>query len=180
MSSTPTQLTDATLEALSLDEVGCFLAVTPCPHCHTGPLTLDTPNESTVTCQSCKATLTLDYTIEYPLPDDTNPSIPYINPTDEPSQVVDLNQWLGLAYLHAEAAASHRVSSAEHHSRQLWAAACLTEALKFYPKDADHPPEDACWTETSRRALAEHPNSFSREILMGMRTKLPPLPAWPA
>jgi hypothetical protein len=179
MTSTPANLTETPLEAISLDEVRCFLAVTPCPHCHAGPLTLDSPPNASVTCNTCQAALTIDYTVEYPLPDAPDDAIPYINPTDEPSQLVDLNQWLGLAYLHTEAAQNHRIASSEHHMHQLWAAACFTEALKFYPKDNEFPPQDACWVETSRRALADHPNTFSREMLMGMRTKLPPLPAWP-
>ena len=180
MTSTPAKLTETPLDALSLDEVRCFLAVTPCPCCHAGPIALDTSATSPATCQACGGELLLDYTVEYPIPDDTDDAIPHINPTDEPSRLVDLNQWLGLAYLHAEAAGSHRIASSEHHARQLWAAACLTEALKFYPKDAEFPPQGACWVETSQRALADHPNIFSREILMGLRTKLPPLPAWPA
>jgi hypothetical protein len=173
------KLGDAPMEALTLDEVRCFLEVTPCPSCQTGPMIFDAPTGPTFTCQACERTGEIEFSVEYPLPDTIDPAIPHINPTDDPSQLVDLNQWLGLYYLHAEAADEHPTSATEHHNHQLWAAACLAEAIKFYDVDEEFPKPESCWTETSRAALENHPDIFSRSHLVDLRTKLPPLPEWP-
>mgnify|MGYP006971724405 CR=1 FL=1 len=142
-------------------------------------MTLDTDEPHRATCQACQAQVDVHHTVEYPLPDSVDATIPHINPTDEPSRLVDLNQWLGLHYFHAEAAQACKPATAEHHTHQLWAAACIAEALKFYTDDDELPIDGACWTESSLRALAEHQEVFARQRLVDLRTKLPPLPAWP-
>ena len=71
------KLVDSPVEALTLDEVRCFLEVTPCPSCQTGPLVFDGPSGPTFTCQACEGTGEIEFSVEYPLPDTIDPDIPW-------------------------------------------------------------------------------------------------------
>ena len=59
----------------------------------------------------------------------------------------------------------------------LEAAQCLDEALKFYEEDNDLPPNDAFFHAGSRDRFRDHPQHFSRQRLLHLRSKLPT--PWP-
>ena len=170
---------NAPLEARSLVELGYYLMVTPCPTCGEGPLDPSSsprpagPVESAdVQCRRCGA----EHRWPLASPLDAPPAGAageVINPTDEPSRIVDLAQWLSVYYLLVESAAGGDGDSVTR--RQGYRAAlCLAEALKFYG-DHDRPPEEAFFHEASRRACREHPEGFSRQRLLAMQARLPSL-----
>ena len=101
-----------------------------------------------------------------------------INPTPEPSEIIDAAQWLSLHYLLVESAdrAAGKVERRRLTSR---AAQCLEEALKFYTEDDELPPQSAFFAASSRQAFAEHPEKFARQTLRDMRAKLPSVPPPP-
>ncbi len=175
------------LHAMSVNDLRCLLWASPCPQCARGPLEIVTadlassPHRVEAQCDACKHTDSIIFTVEYPLPAEalTPPVQPWINPAGDPSDLIDLNQWLGLFHLFLERASLPDIDHADHHHAQLWAAACLDEALKFYDGE-DLPPESAFRGELSRQAFAQYPQSFDHQALLDWHAKLPPAPAWPA
>ena len=171
------------LQVHSPNEVRYYLLATPCEACGTGPCVLHavvpgrTPHEPALaraTCQACRSGRILPFVSEYAPADADSPCI---SPVDEPSSVVDLDQWLGLYYqLHDLADRQED----PHRARQVTidAALCLAEALKFY-EDDELPPESAFFTEATLSAFREHPQNFPRQLLRDLQAKLPPAPAWP-
>jgi hypothetical protein len=178
--------TQSVLHAITINDLRCLLWSNPCPQCARGPQEISAANLDTIPhhvetlCQACNHRDSVIFTTEYPLPPEalTEPIPPWINPTDEPSELLDLNQWLGLFHLFLERASLPEVDHAGHHHAQLWAAACLDEALKFY-NGGDLPPESAFRRDLSRQAFAQYPQSFDHQALLDWHAKLPPAPAWP-
>ncbi len=101
-----------------------------------------------------------------------------INPTPEPSEIIDAAQWLSLHYLLVESA-EPTAAKAEKRRTTSQAALCLGEALKFYAEDDELPPQSAFFTASSRQAYTEHPEKFARQTLRDMRAKLPNVPPSP-
>ena len=101
-------------------------------------------------------------------------SVPEVNPTNKPSLLIDVGQWLALFYS-ILSAASNEIDRKESQRLGYEATLCLEEALKFYNPDSDLPPENALWMETSRQNLKERPELFVRQKLLQMREKLPSL-----
>jgi len=100
-----------------------------------------------------------------------------VNPTAEPSQILDLGQWLTLFRMLTETA-GHEASMTDARRLSLEAAQCLDEALKFYDDaDNDVPPVEAFFGEDSRDRFKAHPEQFSRRRLLHLRSKLPT--PWP-
>ena len=97
-----------------------------------------------------------------------------INPTDRPSRIVDLSQWLSLFHMLLESAASEPSPPAAR-LKGYRAALCLTEALKFYGDD-ELPPETAFFSQTTLDIFRQHPEKFARQRLRDMQAKLPSLP----
>lgn len=172
---------DEPFEAHSFNEIRYLVMVRPCPGCGKGPLEVDegflpdtalAPMHVPTHCKSCKSVQILQ-TRCLPLPEGADPLI--INPTDQPSRIIDLAQWLSLFYLLIESAAAEASRPAV---RQMGyqAALCLAEALKFYSDD-ELPPESAFFTQSSREAFREHPGNFARQKLRDMQAKLPDLGA---
>ncbi len=173
------------LQVHSANEVRYYLLATPCEVCGAGPCVMHaaTPpaddsdaEHARATCQACQAGRVLPFVSEYQPAD---PDTPCISPTDEPSTVVDLDQWLGLFYQLSDFAARQ---SDPHEARLLTmrSTMCLAEALKFYEDDDDEmPPASAFFNDTSRLAFHEHPQNFTRQLLRDLQAKLPPAPAWP-
>lgn len=96
-----------------------------------------------------------------------------INPTDEPSKILDAAQWMSLYALLVNSAS--RTDDAGH-ARQLKieAGECIGEALKFYDDDDnDLPPSSAFFSEESRARFLEFPGEFSRQRLINLRAHLP-------
>ena len=181
---------DGSLRAHSLAELYLYLMVTPCPNCGRGPLAGD-PAKSLAggpvgrlsvasTCKSCKHAFDLEF--DLPAGAVSEPDAPMhssnaiINPTDEPSAIIDVAGWITLFRSITQAAAD-TADKPEARHLGLEAAQCLEEALKFYDADNDLPPDRALFSEQSRQLLRDHPQRFARSRLVGFRSKLPTLDA---
>lgn len=173
----------APLKAHTLNEVRYYLMVRPCPACHKGPWVSDTqldhlragrPFSLKVRCQHCSHAEELLFVLEHDLWA-KGPQSQIINPTDRPSTLIDLAQWLSLFYMLLESStAQGDAAASRRHSYQ--AALCLAEALKFYA-DNELPPQSAFFSPTGQAAFREHPENFARQRLRAMQEKLPALPA---
>lgn len=181
---------DRSLRAHSVAELYLYLMVTPCPNCGRGPLAGD-PAKSGVggsvgrlsvasTCKSCKHHFDLDF--DLPADAVSQPDAPLhsakaiINPTDEPSAIIDVAGWITLFRTITQAAAD-TPDKVEARHLGLEAAQCLDEALKFYDADNDLPPVAAFFSEPSRQLLRDHPQRFAHSRLVDLRSKLPSLDA---
>lgn len=173
------------LVAHSLAEAYFYLMATPCAACGAGPLkggeaTGQRPGGKApavsihAECARCAAR----HAFVFALPEGTGLADPSgtadVNPTDEPSQLVDVAQWITLAHVIIEAA-GRQIDKGEARRLGIEAAQCLEEALKFYEEDNDLPPGRALFHDSSRHRLKESPHLFSRQRLIEMRRKLPSL-----
>lgn len=186
-------MSDTPLVAHSLAEVHLYLLATPCVSCGRGPLrggeaeSGDDPGgmakrsaamsvSIAATCESCRMVTQW----KFQLPDSAQTvsadQAPVVNSTDEPSRMLDVAQWLTLFGMKTEAAGRESSKTAARRL-SLEAAQCLDEALKFYQEDNDLPPNDAFFHETSRERFRDHPQHFSRQRLLHLRSKLPT--PWP-
>jgi hypothetical protein len=96
-----------------------------------------------------------------------------VNPTDEPSRILDVGQWIVLFRMITERAA-REIDKIQARHLGIEAAQCLEEALKFYDDvDNDLPPQEALFTEASRTRFRKAPEQFSRRRLIDLRAKLP-------
>jgi len=183
------------MRAHSPGEARLYLKVTPCSACGQGPWeTQQAGADSTAPAASPDRLLTLNARCAHcgaerafvfqcspadpGRPADARhhaePAGETINPTERPSEIIDLGQWLSLFHLLAETAEGP--SEKPEARRDAWLAAqCLDEALKFYPSDDELPAESAFTTDASRQAFAEHPEWFARQRLRDMRERLPGL-----
>ena len=106
-------------------------------------------------------------------------TVPPINPTDEPSRIIDVAGWLTLYTVISEAAqaaaSTARTTDERIIARQMLiqAAQCLDEALCFYDADNDLPPEEAFFRTESRQQFRERPELFTRQRLIELRAELP-------
>ncbi len=179
---------DRPLRLHTWNELPYLLSVLPCTACGKGPMSLtedgqEAPEpgrriDARVRCGVCDARRTLAVLCDEPVGEGW-PACEEINPTDEPSRVVDLAQWLALFYTLIEQAAG-RESRAETRSAGFRAALCLDEALKFYEPDSDLPPESAFFHDASVRAYRRAPEKYTRQRLRDMKSKLPALDAMAA
>ena len=140
------------LQAHSVNEARYYLKVTPCPACGKGPWEVDEqPSDGgegaafNGHCRHCGAKQEFRFRCAKGRGDTGDDEV--INPTDEPSTLVDLRQWLSLFYALIEAA-TREPSRPEARRIGYRAALCLAEALKFYGDD-ELPPESAFFTETT-------------------------------
>ena len=194
-------MNDEPLVAHSLAEAYLYLKATPCASCGRGPLEAsDAPPADaqdkeedltvtlTVTCGACQSVATrtfqlpgrvacpsrrrrhggatLDHATE-------SESAVIVNPTDEPSQILDVGQWIVLFRMISEAAGREADKS---RARRLGieAAQCLEEALKFYDElDNDLPPPEAFFHNASRERFRRAPEQFSKRRLIELHSKLP-------
>lgn len=175
-------MTQAPLIAHTVNEVRFYMMVCPCAHCRKGPWVaaeFGQPDEHRrmtlkARCKNCSTEATFEFAVQhstYRLGSQSET----INPTDKPSQLVDLAQWLSLFYMLVEsAAAKDQPEISRRASYQ--AALCLAEALKFYGDD-ELPPPSAFFSDDSRRAFEQHPEKFARQRLRDMQAKLPALPS---
>lgn len=171
------------LVAHSLAEAYFYLMITPCDGCGKGPLKGsdavrsggDSPVlsvEIEATCGACNRQSKLRFHLPHGTGVDEGTGLPNVNPTDEPSGIIDAGQWLTLFRVITVKAAETK-DKADSRRLGLEAAQCLEEALMFYEEDNDLPPGSACFVESSRRRLADHPQEFSRQRLINLRAKLP-------
>lgn len=171
------------LSAHGLAEVFLYLMVTPCLKCGDGPLeggegrrkavagatlTIEVP----IACRKCGHAFALQFRLPEGAGVDKATGLADFNPTEEPSNLIDLAQWLTLFHMIA-AQASEAADKADGRRLGLEAAQCLEEALKFYHDDNDLPPRSAFFADGSRKRLDEHPEEFSRRRILNLRAKLP-------
>jgi len=184
-------MSDSPLVAHSLAEAYLFLMATPCSACGQGPLrgaggTEVEPDKPelhvalAVTCGHCKD----ESSLTFRLPHGTGTGAPdtpaRVNPTSEPSQIIDLGQWLTL-FRTIAGAAEHEHDKTQARHLGLEAAQCLDEALKFYHDEGnDLPEDDAFWHETSHQRFQDHPEQFARSRLLALRARLPSVAAMTA
>lgn len=184
----------------SLAEAHLYLMVTPCPACG-GPLQPDEAGSRhddearrlmlPAICRRCRQPTEFRFdtsdidpdALVLNLPEPGRPldphAIPPINPTDEPSRIIDVAGWLSLYDLMVTTARrrARQIRSIEDRAtvRQLriQARRCLQEALKFYDEDDELPPPEAFFHPASRRRFREHPEQFARDRIINLRAKLP-------
>ena len=160
---------DDPLRAHTPRELAFFLEVVPCARCGRGPLEVGErrgggvphpgePEAIRTRCHSCKAQRT--FHVEWT---DASP--------DQPSEIVDLAQWVGLYFQYADRM-DKAPAPADARDAATRAAACLAEALKFYGDD-EMPPESAFWADPSREAFDSNPAMFARTHLRELRAMLP-------
>jgi len=166
------------LLAHTFNEVRYYLMVTPCAQCLQGPWETDSvetpprpdqPAALRAHCKHCSARRTFDLVCEFPVAQD-GAGAECINPTEAPSHIIDLGQWLSLFYLLVESAATGS-SKVDTRRAGYRAALCLAEALKFYTDEM--PPESAFFWPRTAEAFHEHPENFARQRLRDMQAKLP-------
>ncbi len=87
------------------------------------------------------------------------PSYPQVNPTDEPSRIIDVAQWLML-FETIVRAADQQSDPTESRHLGYEAAQCLEEALKFYARGEEWPPESAFYTRSTLERFRQHPHLF--------------------
>ncbi len=171
---------DARLHAHSLAEAFMYLGVTPCARCHKGPLACDEKISAddgrliTMQGQCAQCANRFEFIFTLPIndaPQDRDDLYPVLNPTEEPSHILDVGQWITLFRVILEAADKEE-KKIEARRLGYEAAQCLDEALKFYT-DNELPPESAAFTPESRDRLRDHPELFARERLLDLRSKLP-------
>ena len=181
-------MSDKALKVHSLGEAYFYLMVTMCRTCAKGPLEasrhepVELPAgpglKMAVRCKSCGHEQEFLFDLSDLSPDDPlspDPSdLPRVNPSNQPSRVIDLAQWLTL-FEAIVRAADQQDAPAESRRLGYEAAQCLEEALKFFPAEAAWPDESAFFSEQSLRRFGEHKHLFARARLVEMRSKLPSL-----
>jgi hypothetical protein len=109
----------------------------------------------------------------------SQPVVPPVNPTNEPSRVIDVAGWLTLFGVLSEKAREVARRATKVRERavvrqlQIQAGQCIDEALAFYLEDNDLPPREAFFSEESWRQFMERPALFVRDRLLDLRSKLP-------
>lgn len=168
------------LRAHTFNEVRYYLMVSPCGSCGKGPWEIgdvggnpggELQGSVPARCRHCDAEREFAFSCEFDLPS-RGVEAEAINPGDEPSEIIDLGQWLSLFYLLIESAASERSEPATRRDGYR-ASLCLEEALKFYEGDDELPPDSAFFSPRSMAARREHAENFAREKLRNMQAKLP-------
>jgi len=172
------------LLAHSLAEAYLYVMASPCPSCGKGPLRGgDTRKISengntcalslSATCGNCGRRNAIVFRLDRDAPLSSDGPYTVVNPSDEPSRILDVAQWITLFRVITEAA-SHERNKMEARRLGLEAAQCLEEAIKFYDDaENDLPPPEAFFSEDSRGRFREHPEHFSRTRLLQLRAKLP-------
>ncbi len=193
-------MSDESLVVHSLAEAYLYLMATPCSSCGRGPLKgadsqpvagaeprvlsrADPPGPQAaarwqieVTCAACQSDTTLVFQLKgsaeaAPGPEAGETAV--VNPTEEPSHIVDVGQWIMLFRMITEAASKETDKIRARHLG-IEAAQCLEEALKFYDEvDNDLPPPEAFLTDASRERFRTVPQQFSKRRLIDLRAKLP-------
>lgn len=151
-------------------ELTFFLDVAPCARCGRGPLCIRAPRPAAkeqarelparvrTHCRSCKAQRTFH--------------VQWIDhAADQPSELIDLAQWVGLYFLYADQAGKAK-TPVEAMAAASRATQCLAEALKFYGPD-EMPPESAFRKEQSLEAFRNNPANFAHTRLRELQAMLP-------
>ena len=90
-------------------------------------------------------------------------------PLDEPSRLFDAGQWLQIADMCAQAAATPGAPDDEILESLTVAIAAIDEVLKFLPPEADAVPLTAFWTQQGRAVVTQDEGRFRRGHLRAVR-----------
>ncbi len=173
--SNSTKTSRAVLAAHTLKEIDYYLMVTPCSFCGKGPQVI-APGEDPALgesqrvktrCRHCNQGNSLEVIFSH----EKQPDSELINPTDKPSEIVDLSQWLSVASLLSDEAFADR-DNGYPGRKGYQAMLCFCEALKFY-EDNELPPLEAFFSEATLEIFHEHPEQFARQRLRDMQARLP-------
>ena len=183
----------------SLTEASLYVMLVPCTACGGAvwPRLTESagPDEESrltlpVTCQNCGQTGKLTFDVARVDPAEAagglqawaerwqTGQMPALNPTAEPSRVIDVAGWLMLYEMLSDAGRTtggppDMADAGLLRRLQIQAGDCLTEALKFYDIDNDLPPEDAFFSAAHRRQFRDHPELFLRQRLTSLRLTMP-------
>lgn len=171
------------LHAHSLAEAYLYLMAASCAKCGKGPLDNARPEQQSETtefvdlllhasCKNCNEPTSFLFRIPVETARANPDATPIINPTGEPSTILDVGQWLMLFRIISEAA-GRETDKVQSRRLGLEAALCLEEAMKFYEEDNELPPASAFFTNASRGQLRDNPDRFSKSRLINLRSKLP-------
>jgi hypothetical protein len=171
------------LPSRSVAERHFYLMVLVCENCAQGPFELVSTEQTSdqtqdiwyIRCKHCGQgrRLLFDHTtLLIDEPTALADTLPVVSPTEKPSSLIDVGQWLALFFRILSVAADEK-DRKESQRLGYEATLCLEEALKFYRPDSDLPSPEAAWTESSIQRLREHPEIFVRSRLLQMREKLP-------
>lgn len=112
----------------------------------------------------------------FALPERPTPPAPGARVTfgaaESTSALFDAGDWVAVADMMALAAGLPGVSAEEAGESRDIAVACLDEALKFVPPDAERVPEPAFWTQRGREFRQRDPGRFRRADLEARRAAL--------
>ena len=133
------------LRAHSLAEAYLYVMVSPCESCGGGPLyggeargveSGDGSWSTTLpaTCGACGATTSTAFQLANRPEEQASDDSACVNPTDEPSRIIDVGQWLTLFRMITEAAAREDDKVQARHLG-MEAALCLDEALSRWKKE---------------------------------------------
>lgn len=126
-----------------------------------------------VLCQACGEPSEFSFGLPPDPPSDPAGELEIINPTEEPSRIIDVSQWITLyAVLHEESARASPPT--RKRLLELQAGQCLDEALKFFDdEENDLPPPSAFFDDSARDRFRDQPQEFSRQRLINFRASLP-------
>ena len=163
------------LQAHTLKEVSYYLMVNSCSFCGKGPQVIapgenpapSKPERIKTRCRHCGHGNSLN--VVYSLEEQSDAEL--INPTDQPSRIVDLSQWLSVASLLTDTAFADQ-AYAYPGRKGYQAMLCFSEALKFYD-DNELPPLDAFFSEATLEIFHEHPEQFAKQRLRDTQARLP-------
>jgi len=172
------------LLAHSILEAYLYVMLQVCPKCAAG--SLEVADQSTeehhlddlirldCACPECGEKAVFRFRIDSRRAAASEP--PLINPTDQPSKLIDVAQWLTLYHvlLARSKEASDRTAS---RGQAYQAALCIAEALKSYEPDNDLPPASAFFSDQAREQARAHPAFFARDKLLSLQSGLPDLRA---
>ena len=172
------------LSAHSILEAQLYVMLQVCPKCDTDPLEvaeqrteehhIDDIIRLDCACPGCGEEAVFRFQIDSRWAAEREP--PLINPTDKPSKLIDIAQWLTLYHILIARSkeASDRTAS---RGEAFQAALCIAEALKFYEPDNDLPPASAFFSDQAREQARAHPAFFARDKLLNLQAGLPDLRA---
>jgi len=162
------------LPARSVQEQALYLLVQPCQKCRSGPLEEVSRQQSDsptgridvvqTLCSACGQDTTLQFTK------------PAKEKTTDQSELIDVTEWLALCHHFLDLGQTNSEKPQAQQQIRL-SRYCLSEALKFYPKDSDLPAPSAFFGRLGNQRLKEHPAAFLKTKLLELRRQLPALSA---
>ncbi len=175
------------LKSFSIVERYFYLMTLKCNNCGSGPFEFvskeQSPDEKVdiwyVKCKKCRTGQRLMFdrtTLLIDTEQFTGNELPIVNPSDKPSKLLDVGQWLAIFQAIISAAAQQE-DKKQIQRLGYEATLALEEAIKFYTSESDLPPQEAMWTESTKQQFQEHPEIFERHRILSMREKLPALKA---